>query len=252
DSKYIEKYGLDGIKTRQLKDGSSMPLWLEFPVKERKDWEQIKEERFNLESIGNRYIGDMDSFIKKAKNRTFPLGILTAPVGFFGALRFLIGAERLFILYYDDPSLIKDILNHLCELWLLMAEELTSKIDFDLAYFWEDMCGKQGSLISPAMFSEFMTPYYKRLIDFLKTKGIKHFIVDTDGYVEGLIPLFLEVGINAMYPFEQQANNNLIKIRKTYPNLGILGGFDKNTIYKGKEYIDKELEKKSYLINQGG
>ena len=185
-------------------------------------------------------------------NRTFPLGILGAPTGFFGTLRFLVGEQRLFMLYYDDPQLINDILDHLCELWLLMIEELTSKMDFDVACFWEDMSGKQGSLISPATFKEFMTPRYIRIIKFLKNKGINLFVVDTDGKVEELIPLFMETGINMMYPFEQQAGNDLIEIRKKYQNLAILGGFDKNTLAQGKEQIDKELEKMSYLISTGG
>ena len=155
-------------------------------------------------------------------------------------------------MYYDNHSLLKDILGHLCNLWLSMAEELTSKIDFDLAIFWEDMAGKQGSLISPAMFKEFLSPYYKRLIGFLKSRGIKYFSVDCDGKVDELIPLFIEAGINIMYPFERQAGNDLIAIRKKYPGLGIIGGFDKNSLYNGKEYIDKELDAISWLIKQGG
>jgi len=90
------------------------------------------------------------------------------------------------------------------------------------------------------------------LINFLKSKGIKYFLVDTDGKVDGLIPLFLEAGINVMIPFEQQAGNNLIEFRKNYPELRMMGGFDKNTLYKGKEYINKELEKMPYLISKGG
>lgn len=85
------------------------------------------------------------------------------------------------MLYYDDDELVYDILNYLCEMWILMAEELISKMEFDLACFWEDMAGKQGSLISPQTFREFTTPSYKKIINFLKSKGIKLFLVDTDG-----------------------------------------------------------------------
>jgi hypothetical protein len=254
DDKYVEYYDIDGIKKRNFKDGSSMPCFLEYPVKNRNTWEKMKEERFNLKNIGKRYYQNAHEFINKSIDRTFPLALMDSypTAGFFGTLRFLIGEKDLYLLYYDDPMFLKDILKHLCELWILIAEELTSKIEFDVACFWEDMAGKQGSMISPLMFKEFMTPSYKRLIDFLKSKKIDIFTVDTDGYVEELIPLFLEVGVNAMYPFEQQAGNDLIKIRKKYPNLRILGGFDKNTLSKGKENIDKEFEKIPYLIKSGG
>jgi len=162
------------------------------------------------------------------------------------------GEERLYLMYYDDLGLIKDILEHLRNLWIVISEELTAKIDFDIEIFWEDMAGKKGSLISPSFFKEFMMPNYKRLIGFLKSKGIRFFSVDCDGKIDGLIPSFLEAGINIMCPLERQASNNLVEIRKKYTKLGMLGGFDKNSLYKGKQYIDNELENMSWLISQGG
>jgi len=252
DEKFIELIDTDGVTKRKLKDNTSMPMWLDFPVKSKLDWEKIKEERFNLNSINKRFHIDPDNLIKETKNCNMPVGVLDAPIGFFGTLRYLMGELNLFLMYHDEPLLIKDMCEHFCNLWIAVSEELTSKIDFDLACFWEDMSGKQGSLISPNTFKEFMQPYYNRLINFLKSRGVKLFLVDTDGDVSGLIPLFIESGINIMYPFEQQAGNDLIKIRKDYPRFGILGGFDKNTLFKGKDNIDKELEKMSYLISKGG
>ncbi len=252
DKKYIELIDHDGIRKKIFKDNSSMPFWLQWPLKDRNDWENIKRDRLSLDNINERFKEDPGEFSKNIKDNNTLSGILDAPVGFFGSLRYLMGEERLYLMYYDDPALIKDILEHLCNLWIAISEELTAKIDFDIAIFWEDMAGKQGSLISPSLFKEFMMPNYKRLIGFLKSKGIKYFSVDCDGKVDGLIPLFLEAGINIMYPFERQASNNLVEIRKKYPELGMLGGFDKNSLYKGKQYIDNELENMSWLISRGG
>jgi len=249
---YKEFYDIDGIRKKILKDDSSMPFMIEFPVKNYNDWVKVKEEKFNLDNISSRFPKYINNFLEKAKNRTFPLGLFYYPIGFFGSLRYLIGEEKLFLMYYDNPLLIKDIANHLCNLWIEIAEELITKIDIDIIVFWEDMSGKNGSLISPDTFREFMSPYYKKIIDFFKTKKITKFVVDTDGYVEKLIPLFMEVGINGIFPLEQQAGNDLLKIRGNYPDLVILGGFDKNTLFKGKEYIDKELEKMEFLIKRGG
>lgn len=252
DKKYIEYFDTDGVKKKEYKDKSSMPMFLEFPVKNRNDWERIKEERFNFNSIDKRFIGDKDNFIKKSKSIDKPLGILDEPVGFFGSLRWLIGENSLFMLYYDDPKLLKDIVEHLCDLWILIAENLTSGIEFDIGVFWEDMSGRQGSLISPAIFKEFMTPCYKKLINFLKSKKIKYFNVDTDGNLSGLIPLFLEAGINSMYPFEQQAGNDLVELRKKFTELRMMGGINKIALAGDKDSIDKELKKIPIMIEQGG
>ena len=252
DKTHLEIIDSDGIRKKVLKDDSSMPFFIEWPVRNRNDWEKVKEERFNLDTINNRWVSDREKYTEEIKNDNKPRLILDAPLGFFGSLRELIGAEKLFLLFYDDPKLIHDILDHLCDLWISMAEELTSSIDFDMAVFWEDMAGKQGPLISPSTFREFQIPRYKKIINFLKSKGVEHFLVDTDGKTEELIHLFLEVGINTIIPFEQQADNDLNDIRKKYPDLRIFGGFDKNALYKGREFIDKELEKMPYLISKGG
>ena len=70
--------------------------------------------------------------------------------------------------------------------------------------------------------------------------------------MDGLIPLFLECGINVMYPFEQQAGNDMAILRKSFPELAMLGGFNKNVLAATKEDIDKELEKMPELISGGG
>ncbi|MCL5072863.1 MAG: hypothetical protein M1308_18500 [Actinobacteria bacterium] len=148
--------------------------------------------------------------------------------------------------------MIKSIANYLCDFWIQICEEILTRTDIDCVFFWEDMSGKNGSLISPKIFKEFMTPYYKRIIDFLKNKGLKDFVVDTDGNVSELIPLFLEVGMTGMYPFEVQAGNDILEIRKKYPNLQIFGGIDKNKLAIDKSAIDNELVKVKEMIKLGG
>ncbi len=241
-----------GIKSIKFKDNRSMPQWIEHPIKSISDWEEIKRDRLRLDDLNKRYtIKNINSFISKAKNRDFPLILFGDPIGFFGILRFMIGEENLYFWYYDKPSLLKDILNHLCSLWLNIAEEIISKIDFDFCYFFEDMAYKQGSLISPAIFKEFMAPYYKKLINFSKSKGLKHYIVDSDGYIEDLIPLFLEVGINGILPMEVRAGNDVERIRENYPTLIIIGGVDK-TVLSNIKKVDIELEKVRRMIKKGG
>ena len=254
DETYIELVSSEGIRKREYKNKSSMPLWLEFSVKDKQDWEKIKEEKLSIKDVTKRFYPkfNMAEFIAKCKNRTSPLVLFGGPVGFFGSLRQLLGAEKLLMTYYDNPELIKDMCGTFYELWISIAEELTSKFDFDAAFFWEDMSYNKGSLISPAMFKEFITPYYKKLTDFLISKGIKKFLVDTDGRVSGLIPLFIEAGINMMCPFERQAGNDLIEYRKNYPDFVFLGGFDKNTLLKENEDIDRELDIISELIKKNG
>ncbi|MHB1346076.1 MAG: uroporphyrinogen decarboxylase family protein [Candidatus Humimicrobiaceae bacterium] len=246
----------DGIKKKIFKDNRCMPFWLDFPIKDEKDWDRLVEERLNLNDLKSRMLNGFADAVKSAKSRDYPLSILGDPCGFFGCLRYLLGEVRLFMMYYDNPNLIKKMNSYLCDFWISFAEELLGYTDFDFGYFFEDMSGKQGMLISPDIFNEFMSPYYKKIISFLKSKGIKNIIVDSDGFVEKLIPLLKSTGVTGMLPFEKQAGNDLLKIRKENPEFVIMGGFNKAILRDGNKNmesdLDKELNQIRELIKTGG
>lgn len=66
--------------------------------------------------------------------------------------------------------------------------------------------------ISPEHFNRFMIPYFKKLISFIKNKGIEVVILDSDGDIKKLLPFFIDAGVNAIMPFEVQAGMDIIEI----------------------------------------
>ena len=170
----------------------------------------------------------------------------------FGTLAHLIGYDNLFYFYYDKPKLLKDILESFTNLWISIWEEILSHTDVDMCNIWEDVSDNKGSMVSPGIFKEFMAPYYNKITSFLKSKNINTILVDTDGNCEELIPLFLDAGINGIYPMEANDGMDLISIRKKYPDLQIMGGIPKFEINKGSTRINEILEIVSLLIKSGG
>lgn len=248
--------GTDGITRRLFKDQRSMPFFLDWPVKSDRDWERLVEERLNLDNLPERLLPGFAQDVAAARSRDYPLSLLGDPCGFFGCLRYLLGEVNLFLAYYDNPSLIKRMTSYLCDFWIGFLEELLRHTDFDFGYFFEDMAGKQGLLVSPAIFQEFMAPSYRRIIGFMKSRGIRHVIVDSDGFVEELIPLLIGVGVTGLLPFEIQAGNDLRRIRKSYPRFQMLGGFNKAVLRDGNRNLEAELDAEMVrireLIAQGG
>lgn len=242
----------DGVKVRVKKASDSLPQFLAWPVRDRASWEQIKAERFSLDTTMDRFPPRWDSLATTYRaDRDYPLGL--SMDGFFSMPRELLGVENQLMMFYDDPQLMHDINDHLAKVWLAMLEELVSKVELDFVYFWEDMCFRNGPLVSPATFREFMMPYYRRVTDFLKQQGIHILFVDTDGDCWKLIPEFLNAGVVGLYPFEVNAGMDIVEVRKRYPELLIQGGLDKIKIAQGKEAIDAELEAKlPPLLSQGG
>ncbi len=96
-----------------------------------------------------------------------------------------------------------------------------------------------------------MLPYYKKFTSFLKSKGVKHIFVDTDGDCFDIIPLFIEGGITGMYPFEASCGMDIIKVRKEFPNLIMMGGIPKSEIALGQKRIDEILEPVKEVLKTG-
>ncbi len=78
------------------------------------------------------------------------------------------------------------------------------------------------------------------------------FFVDSDGNLWNIIPLLLEAGVTGIYPLEMAAGMDVMKLRKSFPKLQMIGGIDKRSIAKGKREIDKELTRISKAIGEGG
>jgi uroporphyrinogen decarboxylase len=252
DENYVDYVDLDGCTRRFSKRQQVIPAGIDWPIKGWDDWNEIKEQRMRPDNIRDRLPDNWSELVREYRDRDYPLAVGGYPNGLFGTLTHLIGYENLFLFYYDKPDLLKDILDRLTDIWIALWEEIISDVDIDLANFWEDVSYGKGSMISPQIFEEFVSPYYKKLVSFLKSKGVKIILVDTDGDCNELIPLFLEAGITGLYPMEVSAGMDVILVRKRYPRLQLMGGIPKSDISFGKKRIDEFLEPVEWLLKQGG
>ncbi len=258
EAKVIEDHGdwyiwqeWDGCLRKELKNRTSLPTIVGGPVKDRESWERYKAERLRP-SLEGRLPDNWSQLVEEYKTRDYPIG-LGQTHGFFGTPRYLMGVEELLTKYYDDPEMMKDINNHLADLWITLFDGVLKEVEVDTVFIWEDMCYKGGPLISPAMFREFILPGYKKLTSFLRDHGVTLVQVDSDGDVWKLIPLWIEGGVTVIYPFEVAAGMDIVEVRKAFPRLAISGGVDKRALVEGKEAIDRELEYRiPFMLNQGG
>jgi len=80
------------------------------------------------------------------------------------------------------------------------------------------------------------------------------YLVDCDGVIDALVPMWLEAGVNVMFPMEIGSwNTDPLELRKKFgKDLLILGGIDKSQLALGPEAIDAELERRRPLMVQGG
>jgi uroporphyrinogen decarboxylase len=230
-----------GIEKR-LKDRNSLPSLLNGHIVNQGDWEKFKAERLQP-TLDGRLPQNWQELKAGYKNRSYPLAI-GGGQGFFGTPRYLFGEVQVLTSFYDDPDLVHQIIMDLTNFWIEIYDQILDQIDVDLALIWEDIAYNAGPLISPATFRTFMLPAYQKFTGFLRDRGIKHILVDSDGDIWKLLPLFIEGGVTGLYPFEVNAGMDIVQVRKAFPRLQILGGIDKIALAKGESAIEAELQEK--------
>ena len=250
DEEHIKRRDPDGSIVMVRKDSGSLPAVLASPVKDRPSWEQLKAERWRIDLAG-RLPAAWPEHVADYRKRDWPLAVGGPPLGVFSSLRWLFGFDPMMYLFFDDPQLIRDVLNHLTALWLGIFEEVLAQTGVDFAYYWEDMAYKGGAMVSPTIFREFLTPVYKRINGFFRAHGIDIVLLDSDGDVWGLIPLWLEAGVTGVYPFEVRAGMDVVEVRAKYPQLQMLGGIDKTAFPLGAEAIDGEIARIAPVVKTG-
>jgi len=246
---YKDEYGVLNKNDINI---TSLPMELDHPVKDWKSWNQYKQ-YYSPESIKKRLPPDWDNLTERLKGRDFPIRLGGTNGGFLGFPRQIMGLTTYMMTMYDDPALIDDICETFLNFLLEYYGTIAADIKIDCLLIWEDMAGKMGSLISPAHFKQFLTPRYKAMVNFAKDAGIDIIITDSDGYVEELVPLIAETGVTGMYPFERAAGNDMLRIRKNFPDFQLIGGIDKRVLFadSGKERIDAELAIAAQLLKSG-
>jgi len=247
--KVINEYGVIELE----KPGSrSIPTEVDHLLKDRKSWEeyfkprlQYSDSRINWEKL--KQLKENDN------NRQEPLGIFCGSL--FGQIRNMMGIEGVSYLYADDKELYDEIINTVGELCYLVTKKiLESGVKFDFGHFWEDICFKNGPLVSPEIFSQKVGPHYKRITSLLNSYGINIVSVDCDGKIDALIPTWLNNGVNTMFPIEVWTwNANIAHWREKYgKQIRGVGGMNKNVFAEDYAAIDKEIERLKPLIEMGG
>lgn len=229
-----------GIKLKVLKENVSIPMFLDYPIKDRADYDRRKGSLLGRPQ--ERLPEDWGALCKTMKGQGDAITALHMD-GFFAFPRELMGLETFLETLYDDPDLIREMIENRADFYIEMMGKPIADMKPDMAFLWEDMCYCNGPLLSPAQFREFMLPAYRKLTDFLRSKGVRNIIVDSDGKIDKLIPLWLEGGVTGLLPFEVKAGMDVVRVGKEYPELQMIGGISKHEIAKGKAAIDKELER---------
>jgi len=246
----IQKTSLGDI-IKGSKIGSSISYAIEHGLEPtRESWEKYKS--YLNPNDPDRYNTDWeqkaDELNKKDRVIAFMGGSL------YGWLRGFMGIENLSCLMYDDPELLEEMVSYMTDYFMVLFEKLVKKVRFDFVYFFEDCCGADGPLFSPAIYKSIFDKHYQRLINFYKENGVPFALIDSDGKVEKFIPLWLNSGFDIIFPLEVGTwEASPVKLRKQFGSrLKMLGGINKHVITKGEIAIREHLMEVKAVVKEGG
>ena len=266
---WIDHYGVKRMDAiRQPTPGFATRKYIEFPVKNRADFEEMKkrydphsEERFkpipgeNLKPTMNpdgyrvyQATQHWKERIEICNNSELPVS-LSVP-GLWWTARDWCGFEGLSIMCIDDPLLVHEMMDFWTWFIVELLKEPLRHIKVDLVILNEDMAYKTASMISPAMMREFMLPRYKRLYDFFKSNGVECVMMDTDGHVSQILEVFFPTAIDGLLPLEIAANNDPEVYLRKHKGLVLIGGIDKRELRFSKERVRAEVVKRYRVARQ--
>lgn len=224
--------------------------WHRFPVTGRAEWESMKQ-RYDPMAQG-RIPEDIQALGGRLKNRDYTISIdINGP---FWQLREWMGMEELCIAFLDRPELVAEMIDFWADFVEKLLERVLPYVDVDHLHLHEDMAYKAHSMLSPKMTCQYLQPVYERWGALAKKYGVPVYSMDSDGFIEELIPIWIDSGMILCDPIEVAAGNDIVHFRQSFgKSMAYQGGIDKRAIAAGGDILEREIKRVlPPLLKDGG
>ena len=230
----------------------SIPSEDDYLLKDRKAFEELFKPK--MQFTPDRV--DLEFFRTFNETRTYdrPVGLwLGSIMGQIRDMTTVVGMS--YLMYDEDETLFAEIVDTYAEMQYKCLETiLATGAKFDFAHYWEDICFKNGPLLSPAMFDELCAKHYKKRTELCHKYGIDLISLDCDGVTDALLPTWVNNGVNIMFPIEIGVwGDQFAPAREKFGKsvLGV-GGMDKTAFRRDRAAVDEELKRLERLVKLGG
>jgi uroporphyrinogen decarboxylase len=135
------------------------------------------------------------------------------------------GLEHLAMTCYDDPDFLRD-----CMAWVEQRnrraiEIILPRVRPDFVLYNGDCAYKTGTMIDPAMLRDLCFDESKLTVDLVRDMDIP-FALHTDGKLDDVIPILLDLGICAVHGCEAQANELAYLVDRFGDDIVLCGNMD--------------------------
>ena len=171
----------------------------------------------------------------------------------FTGVWFMMGLETFMFACIDDPEFVEMMYDKIVPLQLRAMEAAMAHPSVGMSFHADDLSGKNGPLVHPDHYNQYVFPCYKKMADMAKAAD-KPMVYHTDGKIDMVIEELLATGIDGWHPVEKQAHD-INEIKAKYgQRIALLGNIDlQYTLTKGTpEEVDQEVRTRIKDLGPGG
>ncbi len=250
DNEYIvERNSYGGIR-KNHRDYSTTPMIIDYPCKNREDWEKIKP---TLEPSDYRvdWVTSLQNFHREHSRGLFIT--YNVAVG-YDKIQNYVASPRLLRAVIQEPEWVKDMYWTDAKLAINMCDRMMKAgFKFDGAFMYCDLGYRGGLFFSPKHYEDQLHPVFKELCRYFHRHGMP-VILHCCGNVKDLIPYFIEEGIDCLQPLEVKSGMDLIELKGKYGDkIAFMGGIDVRLMsLDAPKPIEKEIKTKIAVAKEGG
>ncbi len=168
-----------------------------------------------------------DGFVDSLKKYLYPMAFV--PVAIHESLFEGMTMSRVAYYMRKNPQFIHEVLNEYTKLNIEVIKRV-HEAGVDIIFYSDDLGYKGRSILSIEQFKKFILPYYKKIYEACKQRGM--FIVQHScGYIDDNLPSMADAGLNCIQALEPAAGVDLVHLKQTLGDkISFMGGIDSSRI----------------------
>lgn len=191
-------------------------------IQDRNDWNRIvlpdPHASWRTEEIKNA--------VKEAhRGRGDDIAVVAGMRSAFSVLYISMGLSNLSMALYDDPGLIVEMAEALCDFWTESAVQ-ACELGADAVFIANDMGLNNQTILSPDDLRTYFFPSLKKQVQAIKQTGVK-VILHSCGNVNSILSDIVDTGVDALNNLQVIAGMDIERVKKEYGDkLTLIGNVD--------------------------
>lgn len=244
---YFDEWGI-GWKWFKNPSGGSYTEMVYHPLGGDDDLSRLRIPDF---ADDTRYEGSQEMIAKYGGEYAIMGGVACT---LFELAWYLRGLENLMMDMVTNKDYANELLDRLMT-WILVAGRKLIELGVDIIWVGDDAGMQDRMLMRPELWREFLKPRYARM--FSEFRGVNPDIktaFHSDGYIEPIIPDFIEIGLDILNPIQPKSMDPA-RLKKLYGDkLTFWGCVDVQEVlpFGTPEDVEREAKLRIETVGKGG